>query len=55
MIGNTLDPQTRTVPVRIAVPNPGTKLRPGMFATVQIAEPQTDPRHLCAPGIDAGH
>ncbi len=41
MIGNTLDPQTRTVPVRIAVPNPGTKLRPGMFATVQIAEPQT--------------
>ena len=41
MIGDTLDPQTRTVPVRIAVPNPGTKLRPGMFASVQIAEPQT--------------
>jgi cobalt-zinc-cadmium efflux system membrane fusion protein len=41
MIGDTLDPQTRTVPVRIAVPNPGMKLRPGMFASVQIAEPQT--------------
>jgi cobalt-zinc-cadmium efflux system membrane fusion protein len=23
------------------VPNPGTRLRPGMFATAQIAEPQT--------------
>jgi multidrug efflux pump subunit AcrA (membrane-fusion protein) len=42
MIGDTLDPQTRTVPVRIAVPNPGTQLRPGMFASVRIAEPQTD-------------
>jgi membrane fusion protein, heavy metal efflux system len=41
MIGDTLDPRTRTVPVRIAVPNPGMKLRPGMFASVQIAEPQT--------------
>jgi multidrug efflux pump subunit AcrA (membrane-fusion protein) len=41
MIGDMLDPQTRTVPVRIAVPNPGMKLRPGMFASVQIAEPQT--------------
>lgn len=41
MVGDTLDPQTRTVPVRIVVPNPGTRLRPGMFATAQIAEPQT--------------
>lgn len=41
MVGNTLDPQTRTVPVRIVVPNPGARLRPGMFATAQIAEPQT--------------
>lgn len=41
MIGDTLDPQTRTVPVRIVVPNPGTRLRPGMFATAQIAEPKT--------------
>jgi cobalt-zinc-cadmium efflux system membrane fusion protein len=41
MVGDTLDPQTRTVPVRIAVPNPGARLRPGMFASVQISEPQT--------------
>ena len=41
MIGDTLDPQTRTIPVRIVVPNPGMKLRPGMFATAHIAEPQT--------------
>jgi membrane fusion protein, heavy metal efflux system len=42
MIGDLLDPQTRTVPVRIVVPNPGTLLRPGMFATARIAESQTD-------------
>ncbi|CAN5727716.1 efflux RND transporter periplasmic adaptor subunit [soil metagenome] len=41
MIGDTLDPQTRTVPVRIVVPNPHTELRPGMFASAQIAGPQT--------------
>lgn len=37
MVGSTLDPQTRTIPVRIVVPNAGTLLRPGMFATVHIA------------------
>jgi membrane fusion protein, heavy metal efflux system len=42
MIGDLLDPQTRTVPVRIVVPNPGTLLRPGMFASARIAESQTD-------------
>ncbi len=41
MIGDLLDPQTRTVPVRVVVPNPGTLLRPGMFASARIAEPQT--------------
>jgi RND family efflux transporter MFP subunit len=41
MVGDTLDPQTRTVPVRIVVPNPGTRLRPGMFASAQIAGVQT--------------
>ncbi len=41
MIGDTLDPETRTIPVRIVVPNPGTKLRPGMFASAHIAEPAT--------------
>ncbi len=41
MLGDQLDPQTRTVPVRIAVPNPGTRLRPGMFATAAIDEAAT--------------
>jgi cobalt-zinc-cadmium efflux system membrane fusion protein len=41
MIGDTLDPETRTVPVRVVVPNPSSKLRPGMFASVHIAEPAT--------------
>ena len=41
MLGDQLDPQTRTVPVRVQVPNPGTKLRPGMFATAMIDEPAT--------------
>jgi multidrug efflux pump subunit AcrA (membrane-fusion protein) len=42
MIGDLLDPQTRTVPVRIVVPNPGILLRPGMFASAHITESQTD-------------
>ena len=41
MIGDTLDPETRTLPVRVVVPNAGTKLRPGMFASAHIAEPAT--------------
>ena len=41
MVGDTVDPQTRTVPVRIVVPNPATRLRPGMFASAQIAGAQT--------------
>ncbi len=41
MVGDTLDPQTRTIPVRVSVPNPGTKLRPGMFASAHIDGPRT--------------
>ena len=41
MVGDTLDPQTRTVPVRVVVPNPQRKLRPGMFASAHLAEPST--------------
>jgi multidrug efflux pump subunit AcrA (membrane-fusion protein) len=40
-IGDQLDPQTRTVPVRIVLPNPDVLLRPGMFAAARIAESQT--------------
>jgi membrane fusion protein, heavy metal efflux system len=41
MLGDQLDPQLRTVPVRIQVPNPGVKLRPGMFAKAVVDEPST--------------
>ncbi len=41
MIGDTIDPQTRTAPVRIVVSNPATRLRPGMFISAHIAEPAT--------------
>lgn len=36
MLGDQLDPQTRTVPVRIVVSNLGIPLRPGMFAGAAI-------------------
>ena len=35
-IGNTVDPQSRTVPVRVEVPNPRARLKPGMFATAEV-------------------
>ena len=41
MVGDTLDPQTRTTPVRIIVPNGDMRLRPGMFVSTNIAEPST--------------
>lgn len=33
----TLDPQTRTVRVRVVLANPGLQLKPGMYATILIA------------------
>lgn len=35
-VSNTLDERTRSVTVRVVLPNPGHKLRPGMFATARI-------------------
>ena len=35
-IGNIVDPQSRTVPMRVAVPNPRMRLKPGMFATAEV-------------------
>ena len=35
-ISDVLDPQTRTARVRCEVPNPGTRLKVDMFATVQV-------------------
>jgi len=35
-IGDVMDPATRTVKVRFLVPNPGSRLKPEMFATVSL-------------------
>ncbi|MBM3906814.1 MAG: efflux RND transporter periplasmic adaptor subunit [Gemmatimonadetes bacterium] len=39
----TLDPVTRTARMRVALSNADGKLRPGMFATLQLAAPQPAP------------
>lgn len=43
LIGDMVDPQTRTVKVRSEIPNPDGRLKPEMFGTVQLAE-ETEPR-----------
>jgi Cu(I)/Ag(I) efflux system membrane fusion protein len=37
----TLDPATRTVRVRVELPNPGLALKPGMYATVRLTSETT--------------
>ncbi len=37
-----IDPTTRTGTVRLAFPNPGVALRPGMYATVELSVPVSD-------------
>jgi Cu(I)/Ag(I) efflux system membrane fusion protein len=32
----TLNPETRTGRIRVALPNPGLRLKPGMYATIRI-------------------
>ena len=39
LVGGTLDEHTRTVKVRVQVANPHGKLKPGMFATVEVRLP----------------
>lgn len=39
-IGDVVDGATRTVKVRVVVPNPKGKFLPGMFARVEFAEPE---------------
>ncbi len=38
MIGDTVDPQTRTVKVRAELPNPNGRLKPEMFGSIELAE-----------------
>ncbi len=43
-----VDPQTRTVPVRIVIDNPGSRLSPGMFVSVELAGKKGE-EHLVVP------
>ena len=38
LIGDVVDPQTRTVKVRAEIPNPNGRLKPEMFGNIQLAE-----------------
>jgi len=42
----SVDPQNRTLTVRSQLPNPDSKLRPGMFASVRLADPDPTPSLL---------
>lgn len=38
-----VDPSTRNIKVQATVPNPGSQLRPGMFARIELVLPETAP------------
>jgi RND family efflux transporter MFP subunit len=42
-LGETLDPATRTVKVRVDIPNPDGRLKPEMYANTEIEIGRTDP------------
>ncbi len=48
-----IDPTTRTLPVRLVIPNPGMKLRPGMFVNVSLKLPLG--RQLVVPASAVFH
>jgi len=49
-IGAIVDTRSRAVKVRIALPNPGGRLKPGMFARVSLADTKGDEHeHLFVP------
>ncbi|MBJ6723718.1 efflux RND transporter periplasmic adaptor subunit [Geomesophilobacter sediminis] len=48
-LADLVDEATRTVKARVEVPNPGRKLKPEMFATVELALPAAGPPVLAVP------
>ena len=48
-----VDVTTRTLPVRLVIPNPGLKLRPGMYVNVRLTLPLG--RQLVVPGSAVFH
>ena len=45
----TVTPETRTVKVRIELPNPGGLLKPAMYASVEMASTRSDGQALAVP------
>ena len=43
LVGSSVDERTRTIKARVQLPNPQGKLRPGMFANVEIQVPSRGP------------
>ena len=41
VISDAIDPQTRTVKVRVVLPNPDRKLKPEMFGTIRVRRPES--------------
>ncbi|MBF8253791.1 MAG: efflux pump, RND family, membrane fusion protein [Deltaproteobacteria bacterium] len=48
-IGDVLDPQNRTVSLRVEVPNPNRRLKPGMFATAEVIICGTSAKAIVIP------
>jgi cobalt-zinc-cadmium efflux system membrane fusion protein len=48
-VGREVDPHSRTVPVRLLVPNEGGRLKPGMFATAWIGTGGEGERVVAVP------
>lgn len=41
VISDAIDPQTRTVKVRVVLPNPNRRLKPEMFGTIRVRRPES--------------
>ena len=48
-IGDVVDPQSRTVPLRVAVANPNRRLKPGMFATAEVVTGEPSVKAIVIP------
>jgi Cu(I)/Ag(I) efflux system membrane fusion protein len=49
LVGAVVDTNTRTADVRVVVPNPEGKLRAGMFASLEVEAPVSEPDVLTVP------
>ena len=52
-IGDSLDPSTHAVKVRVVLPNPGHRFKPAMFATMRVAKPPVP--HILVPAAAVLH